>query len=153
VYLLSTLTSGPWTLYPGYRTVFGSYTDPVGTTVTIAAGQTTTTRLSVPYQTPSFGVVVGKVAVIGAPANGFQSGVRACSAPPTGTSCPNEQDAFNQSSDLYQLSLAPGTWWVSGFVDLFGGVSFNQVTSPSTAVTVTPGSRTTENFTVKVVLP
>jgi hypothetical protein len=141
-------------LYPGYRTVFGSYTVPVGTAVTITAGQTTTKKLTVPYQTPSGGVVSGKVVVIGAPANGFQSGVRACSAPPTGTSCPNEQYAYNnQSGGLYQVVLAPGTWWVSGFVDVFGGVSFNESTSPPTAVTVTPGSRSTENFTVKVALP
>ncbi|HEV3132665.1 MAG TPA: hypothetical protein VGY51_11950 [Acidimicrobiales bacterium] len=154
LYQLSTLTPGSWILYPGYRTVFGSYTVPVGTAVTITAGQTSTKKLTVPYQTPSGGVVSGKVVVIGAPANGFQSGARACSAPLTGTSCPNEQYAYNyQSGGLYQLSLAPGTWWVSGFVDVFGGVSFNETTSPPTAVTVTPGSRTTQNFTVRVALP
>jgi len=155
LYQLPTLTSGPWILYPGYRTVFGAYTDPSGTTVDITAGQTTTSKLAVPYQTPSVGVVEGKVVVIGAPiSGGFQSGVRACSAPPTGTSCPNAQEAYNQSSSLYQLVLQPGTWWVSGFVDVFGiGAGVNESTTQPVVVTVTSGSRTTENFTVKVAVP
>ena len=93
--------------------------------------------------------------VIGAPTGGgFQSGARACSAPPTGTSCPNAQYAFNQSSNLYQLLLQPGTWWVSGFVDVFGiGTGVNESTTQPVVVTVTPGSRTKENFTVKVAVP
>jgi len=155
LYQLSTLTPGSWILYPGYRTVFGSYTDPSGMAVAIVAGQTTTGKLTVPYQTPSIGVVEGKVTVIGAPANGgFQSGVRACSAPPTGTSCPNAQEAYNQSSNLYQLALQPGTWWVSGFVDVFGsGVGVSESTTQPIVVTVTPGARTTENFTVKLAVP
>jgi len=149
VYQLPTLTPGSWTLYPGYRTVFGSYSDPNGTVVNIAAGRTTTQRLKVPYQTPSEGVVLGRVAVIGVPTNGFQSGVQACSAPPTGTSCPNEQDAYNQSSDAYQLRLPPGTWWVSGFVELFSFGSVNKSTSQPKVVHVTAGSRTTANFAVR----
>jgi hypothetical protein len=154
LYQLPTLTPGPWILYPGYRTVFGSYTDPSGTTVAIAAGQTTTGKLTVPYQTPSVGVVEGKVVVVGAPADGgFQSGVRACSAPPNGTSCPNAQEAYNQSSNLYQLVLQPGTWWVSGFVDVFGSGGVNESTTQPIVVTVTAGSRTTEDFTVKVSVP
>jgi hypothetical protein len=153
LYQLPTLTPGSWTLRPGYQTVFGSFTDPVGTTVTIVAGQTTTQKLTLPYQTPSTGVVTGKVVVIGAPTNGFQSGVRACSSLPSGTSCSNEQDAFNQSGGLYKLSLAPGTWWVSGFVDVFGFISLNETTTAPIVVTVTAGSHTIENYTVKVAVP
>jgi hypothetical protein len=150
LYQLPTLTPGSWILYPGYRTAFGSYTDPSGTTVAITAGQTTTQHLSVAYQVPTVGIVVGKVNVIGAPTNGsFQSGARACSAPPAGTSCPGEQYAYNQSTNAYQLTLSPGTWWVSGFVDVYSfGPGVKETTSQPVVVTVTAGSRSVANFTV-----
>jgi hypothetical protein len=149
LYQLSTLTPGRWTLYPGYGTAFGSYTDPVGTTVSITAGQTITQRLSVPYQIPAAGLVTGKVTAIGVPQSGFQTGVQGCTAPPTGTSCPGEQFAYTNSDGTYTLSLPPGTWWVSGFVDVFGGFSENETTSAPQQLTVVAGSRTKVNFTVK----
>ena len=46
---------GAWLLYPGYQTVFGSYTDPVGTKVRSRPGKTTDTNLSVPYRCPRSG--------------------------------------------------------------------------------------------------
>jgi len=150
LYQITTLPAGSWTLYAGYGTVLGSYTNPVGTKVTIAPGQTTTQRLTVPFQTPSTGVVTGKVVVVGAPANGFQAGVEACSAPPSGLSCAGGQDAYSQADGSYVLSLAPGTWWLSGFADLFTVGGFGQSTSPPQQVTIVPGSRLKQNFTVKI---
>jgi hypothetical protein len=149
VYQLLTLTPGSWTLYPGYRTAFGSYSDPVGTTVTITANQTLTKHLTVPYQLPTVGVVTGKVNAIGVPPYNFNTGVHACSAPPTGTSCPNEQFAFSSSDGTYTLTLPPGTWWVSGFVDVFSPVGLIESTSTAQPVAVTPGSETKVNFAVK----
>jgi hypothetical protein len=147
-YQLSTLTPGQWTLYPGYSTAFGSYSDPVGTTVTVTAGQTVTQRLSVPYQAPAVGVVYGKVLAVGVPQFGFQTGVQACSAPPSGLSCPGERFAFNDLSGGYTLPLPPGNWWVFGFVDVYTGFGQNQSTSPAQEVTVSAGTRTKVNFTV-----
>ena len=37
-YKLPTLTAGSWILYPGYATVFGSFTSPKGTMVMVKAG-------------------------------------------------------------------------------------------------------------------
>ena len=150
MYQLLTLTPGQWTLYPGYSTAFGSYSDPVGTTVTITANQTITQRLAVPYQLPSVGVVTGKVNAIGVPLGGFQSGVQACTAPPTGTSCPGEQFAFSNPTDgTYTLSLSPGTWWVAGFVDIYTSTGVSESTSTAQPITVTPGSETKASFTVR----
>jgi hypothetical protein len=148
IYQLSTLTPGKWTLYPGYGTAFGAYTDPVGTTVTIAGGTTVTQRLSVPYQMPSIGVVTGKVTAIGVPQY-FEAGVQACTAKPTGTSCPGEQFAYSGSDGTYTLSLTPGTWWVSGFVDDFSGFTQNETTTAPQQIVVVAGSRTKADFTVK----
>jgi hypothetical protein len=150
LYQITTLTPGSWTLYPGYGTVLGSFTDPVGTKVIIGAGQTTTQRLTVPFQPSSTGVVTGKVVVIGAPLNGFQSGVQACSAPPSGLSCAGGQDAYSQADGTYVLPLAPGTWWLSGFADLYTISGFGESISPSQEVTIVPGSQLKRNFTVKV---
>jgi hypothetical protein len=154
-YRLPTLTPGVWILYPGYQTVFASFTDPAGTKVTIAAGKTTTKGLAIPYQFPTVGAVVGTVDVIGAPAGGFaggfQAGVQACDAPPTATSCPGQQDGYTQSNGLYQLLLSPGTWWVSGFVDVYGnGYGSGQSTTLPRKVSVTAEVQKTENFTVVV---
>ncbi len=154
-YRLPTLTPGVWILYPGYQTVFASFTDPAGTKVTIAAGKTTTKGLAIPYQFPSVGAVVGTVDVIGAPAGGFvggfEAGVQACSAPPTATSCPGQQDGYAVSNGLYQLPLSPGTWWVSGFVDVYGnGYGSGQSTTLPRKVSVTADVQKTENFTVLV---
>jgi hypothetical protein len=151
VYSLPTLTKGAWILYPGYQTVYESYTDPSGSTVNVVPGQAVTTRLTVPYQTPTVGIVQGTVVVTGAPENGFESGVEACSAIPTATSCQNEQEAYSQEDGRYQLQLNPGTWWVSGFAQVFGfGSGPNQSTTAPREITVRPGSSNTENFTVRV---
>ena len=150
-YQLSTLTPGGWLLYAGYATEFGSYTNPVGTGVTITAGASTIRNLSVPYQIPTVGAVSGSVSVIGAPANQFESGVEACSAPPTTTSCTDEQDAYNESNGDYQLALSPGTWWVAGDVYVYSNESTEDETiTPAREVTIRAGVQTTENFTVVV---
>lgn len=150
-YNLPTLTPGQWTLYAGYQTAFGSSMASTGTTVTITAGGTTTHKLTVPYQTPSVGAVSGKVSVTGAPLGGFSAGVRACKAAPVASSCPGEQDAEVQADGSYQLALAPGTWWVSGFAYVYGsGLEATEVFSPSRQVTVVAGSKVTERFKVPV---
>jgi len=153
LYQITTLTAGSWTLYPGYGTAFGSYSDPVGTKVTISAGQTTTQKLKVAFQAPSVGLVEGKVEVVGAPANGFQSGVEACSAPSAGLACADGQEAFTQNDGSYSLTLAPGNWWLSGFAFLFTSVGFGQSTTPSQEITIVPGSQLKRNFIVKVAAP
>lgn len=153
LYTIGTLTPGSWTLYPGYGTALGSYTDPVGTNVTIAAGQTTSQRLTVPFQTPTNGVVTGQVVVIGAPTYGFQSGVEACTAQPAGLSCAGGRQAYSQANGTYSLTLPSGTWWLAGFVDLFTGNGLGQSISPAQEVTVAPGSRLTANFTVPIATP
>jgi len=152
-YDLSTLTAGTWTLYPGYQTEFGAATDPVGTKVTVTAGQTTDEDLSVPYQVPTVGAVTGSVNVVGAPeGGGFESGVAACSTEPTAKVCTDEQDAFVNSDGTYQLPLAPGNWWLVGFVDIFTpyGPSLAQTNTPPVEVTVTAGEQITEDFNVTV---
>ncbi len=148
-YNLPTLTPGQWVLTPSYQTGFGTFTAAQGTTVSIAAGGTTTTRLSVPYQTPSDGLVTGTVSVVGAPAGGFSSSVRACDEAPTSL-CSGELDASVQSDGTYQLALPPGTWWVSGVVDVFGfGSTGSEAVSPPRQVTVAAGSHLVERFTVE----
>jgi len=149
-YRITTLTPGTWTLYPGYGTALGSYTDPVGTQVVIVAGQTTTQQLTVPFQAPSNGVVTGNVVAIGAPAGGFQSGVEACTTPPTGLTCAAGLEAYSQSNGTYTLALPPGKWWLSGFVDLYSSGGFVQSTSPAQQVTVVAGIQLKKNFTVVV---
>ena len=148
---LTTLTPGGWLLYAGYETEFGSYTNPVGAGVTITAGASTIRNLTVPYQIPTVGAVTGSVSVVGAPANQFESGVEACSAPPTATSCTDEQDAYNESSGAYQLTLSPGTWWVAGYVDVYGNnTTQDETITPAREVTIRAGVQTTEDFTVVV---
>ncbi len=149
-YSLPTLTAGPWVLTPSYQTAFGSFTAASGTTVTIAAGRTTTTPLALPYQRPADGVLTGRVSVIGAPLGGFSSRVRACDTAPTSL-CSGEVDAVVQSDGTYQLQLPPGTWWVSGVVDVFGaGTTGSESVSPPRPVTVTAGSHLFAGFTVTV---
>ncbi len=150
-YELSTLTPGTWTLYPGYQTEFGSATDPVGTKVTVTAAKTTYEDLSVPYQVPTVGAVAGTVDVIGASGFDYEAGVQACSTAPTAKTCTDEQDAYTESEGTYQMTLTPGTWWVSGFADNFdayGGPGLDQTNTPAVKITVTAGAQFTENFTV-----
>jgi hypothetical protein len=149
-YSLPTLTPGGWLLYAGYQTIFGSVSNMTGTQVNIASSQTKTRDLTVPYKQPSEGAATGTVSVIGAPTNGFQTGVMACSALPTAGSCPGERQAFSQQAGTYTMLLSPGTWWLEGFVDVFGGLQVNQSTSPAKKVVITPGIEITKNFTVTV---
>ena len=149
-YSLPTLTAGQWQLTPSYQTAFGTFTANRATTVTIAAGRTTIEPLFMLYQGPTVGVLSGKVSVIGAPVGGFTSTVRACDAPPTSL-CSGEVDAQVQSNGSYQLPLPPGTWWVSGVVDVFGvGTTGSESVSPPRQVTVVAGSHLLEGFTVTV---
>ncbi len=95
--------------------------------------------------------MTGTVTVVGAPANGdYESGVLACSALPTQGSCPGETQTFSQQNGAYTFLLSPGTWWLEGFVDVFGGLTSNQSTSPAKKVVVTAGTELTKNFTVTV---
>jgi hypothetical protein len=150
-YSLPTLTAGPWLLYPGYQTIFGAVTNTKGKLVTITAGQTTTHNVDVAYQLPTQGAVTGTITVVGAPANGaYQSGMTACTAPPVGSSCPGQVQTFSQQNGEYTALLAPGTWWLEGFVDVFGGSTLNQSTSRAKEVAVTAGIELAKNFTVTI---
>jgi hypothetical protein len=149
VYKISSLTPGKWLLYPGYETDLSSYMATTGTPVTVAAGQTATRVLTVPYQKPTVGAVTGQVIVLDAPSNGFQSGAQACTAVPTTTSCPGEQEAFSEQGGTYELILSPGTWWISGVVQEFGTLTESQVSSAPVKVTVVAGVTVTENFVVQ----
>ncbi len=148
-YQLTSLTPGPWILYPGYETAFGSYMDPTGTTVTVTAGSTTDQALSAPYQPVTVGAVVGQLTVVGAPSEGFEAGVEACTAPPTAISCPGEQAVFVETGSAYQLPLSPGTWWVAGLVQLFTGNGDQFISAPR-KVTVRVGTQHKADFTVTV---
>ncbi len=151
VYSLPTLTAGPWLLYPGYQTVFGSVSDTKGKPVTITSGKTTTRNVTVKYQQPSQGAVTGSVTVVGVPANGdYESGVQACSGLPADGVCPGEIQTGSQQNGAYTFLLSPGTWWLEGFVDLFGGTTLNQSTSPARKVVISAGTELTKNFTVTV---
>jgi hypothetical protein len=149
-YSLPTLTPGTWLLYAGYETALGSATNMTGTSVGITSGKTTTKNLAVRYKQPTQGAVTGTVTVIGAPANGFESGVFACSGLPTAKSCPGQVAAFAEQNGSYTTLLAPGTWWLEGFVDVFGGPGANQSLSPAKKVVLTAGTELTKNFTVTV---
>ena len=148
VFRLSTLTPGTWLLYPGYQTVFGSVTAPTGTRVAITAHRTTLARLTLPYQFPSLGAVVGTVDAIGVPEGGFQSGAEACAAPPTATSCTDEEQAGSDSNGNYQLPLPAGTWWVAGYIDVFGNGPSDQSISAPKKITVTNGMESSADFVV-----
>lgn len=102
------------------------------------------------YQQPTQAAVTGTVDVVGAPANKFESGVRACTAAPTATSCDGEQEAFVRQNGSYTLLLTPGIWWVRGFVYTFFGFSSTQSTSPASVVRAQPGPVATKNFLVTV---
>ena len=149
-YSLPTLTPGTWLLYAGYQTVLGSATNMTGTPVSIASNTTKTKNLTVAYKQPTQGAVTGTVTVVGAPSNAFEAGVFACSSLPTSGSCPGEVPAFAEQNGSYTLLLAPGTWWLEGFVDVFGGPGADQSTSPAKKVVLTAGTEITKNFTVTV---
>jgi hypothetical protein len=148
-YRFTSLSPGAWILYPGYVTAFGSYMDTTGTTVSVTAGSTTSHGLSVPYQPVTVGAVVGQIDVVGAPPEGYEAGVEACTAPPTATSCSGEQAVFIETGSAYQLPLPPGTWWVAGFAQLFTGNDDQFISAPR-KVTVSAGVQHKVNFTVTV---
>jgi hypothetical protein len=150
VYSLPTLTSGVWLLYPGYQTAFGSYVDPNAKAVTVQSGQTTQHNVSVPYQQQAQGDVTGTVNVVGAPENIFETGVEACTAPPTSTSCSGERDAYSLEDGKYSLVLPPGTWWLSGFVDVYGPTSITRSTSQPKVASVVANTVIKKSFTVTV---
>ena len=136
-------------MYPGYATLFGSYTTPSGTTVAVTANHTTTRNLTVAYQKPTEGALVGTVAVVGARANGgVQLGVEACTAPPTPTSCAGGQFGSAGPGSAYTLALGPGAWWVAGsaFVYSFGPPEV--CLSPPKKIAVTAGVASRGSFTV-----
>jgi hypothetical protein len=151
VYSLPTLTSGVWLLYPGYQTVFGSVVDPTAKAVTLTSGQTTRHNITVPYQQPAQGAVTGTVNVVGAPGgNYFEAGVEACTAPPTSTSCAGERDSYSQQNGSYTALLPPGTWWLAGFVYLYGSSGLVESTSAPKMVNVAAGTELKKSFTVTV---
>lgn len=79
-----------------------------------------------PIQHPTQAAVTGTVDVVGAPANDFQSGVQACTAAPTATTCEGEQEAFSGQNGTYALLLTPETWWVRAFVNVYGSRRANR---------------------------
>ena len=149
-YDLPTLTPGRWDIYVSYTTPFGYFDAPNDTVVDVTAGQTTTTKLTVPYQAPWYGVLTGTVNVVGAPAYAFEAGVRACSSPPVAGSCSLEQDAYLGSNGTYQLNLSPGTWWVSGVAYVYTGATTQEITTTPIPVTAAAGVQLKQKFTVKV---
>jgi hypothetical protein len=153
-YSLPTLTAGTWLLYPGYETAFGSVTSMNGRPVTVFSGKTTTRDVTVTYRQPSQAAVTGTVTVVGAPSNGAdESGVLACTSDPTQGSCPGEVLTYSQQNGTYTTLLAPGTWWLEGFVDVFGGTTPSQSTSRVKEVVLAAGTERTKNFTVTVGAP
>jgi hypothetical protein len=149
LYSLPTLTAGSWLLYPGYQDAFGSVTSSTPTSVTIAAAKTTTKNLSVAYVAPTQGAVVGTIDVIGAPNNSpTNTGAQACTALPSGTTCQGEVDAYGQPNLGYTLLLTPGTWWVRGFVEVYGSNSVTLQTSSPVEIHLLAGHEAKENFTV-----
>jgi hypothetical protein len=148
LYSLPTLTPGSWLLYPGYQDAFGTVTSPTPTAAGIAAAKTTTKNLTVAYVAPTQGAVVGTVDVIGAPNGGTNAGAQACTALPSGTTCQGEVDAYAQSGGGYTLLLTPGTWWVRGFVDVYGSSGLTQSTSSPVEIHLLAGHEAKENFTV-----
>jgi hypothetical protein len=147
-YSLSTLTAGSWLLYPGYVDAFGSVVNHTATSVTIASAKTTTKNLTVAYVAPTRGAVVGKIYVIGAPSGGTTAGAQACTAAPSGTACQGEVDAYAGSGGSYTLLLAPGTWWVRGFVEVFSSGAISQSTSAPVKIVLAAGHEAKESFTV-----
>ena len=147
-YSLPTLTPGAWDLFVQYTTPFGTFYSHGSTKVNVNAGQTTTTKLAVPYQPPTLGDVTGKVSVVGVPQYSFQAGARACTTAPVAGSCTGEVDAFLGANSRYQLDLAPGTWWVEGVVYDYATPGTQTFTTAPRQVTVAVGSKSTQNFTV-----
>jgi len=149
-YSFTTLPPGPWLLYPGYSTIYGSITSKSGVPVTVVSGKSVTKDLSFAYQKPTEGLVEGTVTVTGAPPgfNGY-TGAIACK----GTPAPD--CALPTSSYLgggpYQLLLPAGTWSTAGDYQLnFDGGTF---TGPDMNVKVVAGMTSKVNLFVHYVAP
>ena len=50
--------------------------------------------------------------------------------------------------DAYSLLVAPGTWWVRGFVDVPGSSGLTQSTSSAVEIHLSAGQNAKENFAV-----
>jgi hypothetical protein len=72
--------------------------------------------------------------------------VEACSAPPTGFSCDNEEGTDVGGDGAYELPLPAGTWWVAAFA--IGFESGQEVLGPSREVVVTVGAVSKANLKV-----
>ncbi len=146
------LTPGTWLLYPGYMTNFGGYMKRTGIPVTVTAGSTAGAALSVFYQPPTSGAVVGKVALVGAPADApAEAAVEACAARPSKTECVNQQLAFSDGDGNFTLALPAGEWWVAGAAlnleQSSGPLSpFSLDPGPSQLLTVAAGQSISANF-------
>ena len=86
--------------------------------------------------------------MIGSPSGNAEAGVLACSAPPTTTSCPDEQLTFTGADGSYELALTPRHWWAEGVVVTLGLTGETIQTGPVQKVTIKAGIVTTANFTV-----
>ena len=144
---LPTLTPGLWDIQVSYSTAFGSFYSQNDTIVNVTPGGTTNVKVKVPYQVPTFGIVKGSLNLVNVPGN-FNPGVEACDTPPVGGSCSGEVDASLDGNGGYQLSLAPGTWWIQGVTYVYSGFTTETLTSPPKQVTVAAGTQTKANLTV-----
>ena len=144
---LPTLTPGLWDIQASYTTPFGTFSPQNDTVVRITSGQTTTTRVKIPYQQPFGGIVKGTLTVVNLPGSSNTT-VRACTSDPSGGSCTGEVDGYPGSGGTYQLQLPPGTWWVQGVAYVYSGFTTQTIASPARQVAVTTGSQTKANFTV-----
>jgi len=149
-YILPTLTPGKWDLTASYTTAYGTFYSPATTKITITAGQTSTRNLFDRYQKPTVGEVTGRVTVVDAPAYSFEAGAQACSTAPVAGTCAAPIVAYLDQNGTYQLTLSPGTWWVSGLVYLYGSTSTQTITSSPRKVTVVAGSKSKASFIVPV---
>jgi hypothetical protein len=144
-YGFSTLTAGQWELTVSYTTEYGTYQDGTPTVVTVASGQTTVQKVTVPYQPAYEGAVKGKVVVIDAPAESGTS-VVVCA-----TDAPTCLPLFGTSVDTdgrYNLPVPAGTWWISAQVTSYGNGYAQTASSTPVEVDVTAGA--TQKLTLTV---
>ncbi|MGD0393779.1 MAG: hypothetical protein ABSC41_14190, partial [Acidimicrobiales bacterium] len=149
-YSLTTLPPGPWLLYPGYSTIYGSITSKSGLPVTVVSGKSVTKDLTFAYQKPTEGLVDGTVTVTGAPPgfNGY-TGAIACKGT-AAPDCPMPTSSY-QVGNPSQLLLSAGTWSITGDYQLnFDGGTF---TGPDVNVKVVAGVTSKVNLFVHYVAP
>jgi hypothetical protein len=149
-YSFTTLPPGPWLLYPGYATVYGSTTSKAGIPVTVASGKTITRDVTFAYRKPTEGLIEGIVTVTGAPP-GFNgsTGAIACSGG-AAPDCAAPASSFLGEGPS-QLLLKAGTWSMTGDYQLnFDGGTF---TGPDVTVKVAAGVTTKVKLFVHYVQP